>query len=147
MGRRVYICDIDGTVADLTHRLHYVKKSPKDWDGFFDACAWDKPILHIRELLHGLKLPIMYVSGRPSRLKTLTAQWLRDYKFPFYEWLPFHMRSEGDRRDDCIVKSELLDLILADGYEPVLAFDDRDRVVNMWRSRGIPCLQVAPGDF
>jgi hypothetical protein len=26
-------------------------------------------------------------------------------------------------------------------------FDDRDKVVNMWRKRGIPCFQVAPGDF
>ena len=28
-----------------------------------------------------------------------------------------------------------------------LAFDDRDRVVAMWREEGVPCFQVAPGDF
>jgi len=28
-----------------------------------------------------------------------------------------------------------------------MVFDDRDKVVNMWRENGIPCLQVAPGNF
>ncbi len=46
-----------------------------------------------------------------------------------------------------IVKAELLDQIVADGFSPVMAFDDRNQVVEMWRARGIPCAQVAPGDF
>jgi hypothetical protein len=58
-----------------------------------------------------------------------------------------YMRPARDSRDDGIVKSELLDRIIADGYEPWLAIDDRDRVVEMWRARGLTCLQCAPGDF
>lgn len=38
-------------------------------------------------------------------------------------------------------------IIVSHGYEPIMAFDDRDRVVKMWRDAGIPCAQVAPGDF
>jgi hypothetical protein len=57
------------------------------------------------------------------------------------------MRPAGDYRDDSIIKSELLDQILAAGYKPELVFDDRDRVVSMWREREIPCFQVAPGNF
>ena len=57
------------------------------------------------------------------------------------------MRAEGDYRADDVVKGELLDRILADGYHPELVFDDRTRVVNMWRARGIMCAQVAEGDF
>ena len=26
-------------------------------------------------------------------------------------------------------------------------FDDRDKVVKMWREEGLTCMQVAPGDF
>lgn len=37
--KSVYVFDIDGTLADLTHRLHHIQKQPKDWDAFFDACA------------------------------------------------------------------------------------------------------------
>jgi hypothetical protein len=57
------------------------------------------------------------------------------------------MRKKGDYRDDSIVKKELLDQIRKDGYNPLLAFDDRDRVVKAWRECGIRCLQVAEGNF
>jgi hypothetical protein len=26
-------------------------------------------------------------------------------------------------------------------------FDDRDKVVKMWRDEGVACFQVAPGEF
>jgi hypothetical protein len=29
------LVDIDGTLADCTHRLHHIQKQPKDWDAFF----------------------------------------------------------------------------------------------------------------
>jgi hypothetical protein len=57
------------------------------------------------------------------------------------------MRPEKDRRDDDIIKFELLHKLREDGWDPVMAFDDRDRIVRMWRANGIPCLQVAEGDF
>lgn len=34
----IYIFDLDGTVADLTHRLHFITGETKDWDGFHGAC-------------------------------------------------------------------------------------------------------------
>ena len=41
----------------------------------------------------------------------------------------------------------LKERIRKDGYEPFLVFDDRQRVVDMWRRNGIQCCQVAPGDY
>ena len=58
-----------------------------------------------------------------------------------------YMRKEGDFRPDAKVKEELLNQIRSDGYEPILAFEDRQRVVDMWRRNGIQCCQVAPGDY
>ena len=57
------------------------------------------------------------------------------------------MRKEGDHRPDHIIKLELLAQIRSDGFEPIMAFDDRNSVVKMWRDAGIPCAQVAEGDF
>ena len=57
------------------------------------------------------------------------------------------MRAAADFRDDSVIKLELLAQMRADGFDPVLAFDDRDRVVAAWRSAGIRCLQVADGAF
>lgn len=87
---------------------------------------------------------IVLCSGREAVYRGETAEWCLDNKIPY---AALYMRAEKDYRDDVIVKSELLDQILADGYEPWIVFDDRSRVVNMWRSRGLTCCQVAPGDF
>ena len=58
-----------------------------------------------------------------------------------------YMRGDKDRRGDDIVKRELLAGIRSDGFDPKLAIDDRRRVVDMWRSEGLVCAQVAEGEF
>ena len=57
------------------------------------------------------------------------------------------MRKNGDSRADYVVKREILDDIRKAGFEPVLVFDDRQSVVEMWREQGIRVAQVAPGNF
>lgn len=144
---KCYIFDIDGTIADCSHRLHYIHPRPaKDWRAFFAACADDKPIQHIITLIWRLADDdrVLLVSGRSDECREATTTWLEKH------WVPYdrlYMRKAGDHRDDDILKSEMLDQILADGYRPIMAFDDRDRVVAMWRKRGIPCAQVAEGNF
>ena len=150
----VIVFDIDGTLANASHRIHYIKKQPKDWDAFFAEQANDKPHLHIVDTLlafkqHG-KYPIIFASGRPAKYREMTEKWLIKYGLfnPFLDgklWL--FMRPDGDRRDDDIVKREILGKMQMQGFQPIMAFDDRDRVVKMWRDNGIPCCQVAPGDF
>ena len=76
--------------------------------------------------------------------QSVTLKWLADHEIPFDD---IYMRAEKDYRSDDIIKSELLDQILNDGYEPVMVFDDRDQVVKMWRERGLICAQVAEGNF
>ena len=58
-----------------------------------------------------------------------------------------YMRSDKDFRPDDEVKSQMLDKMIEDGFNPTMAFDDRQRVVDMWRDRGLTVAQVAPGDF
>lgn len=142
-----YIFDIDGTIADCLHRLHHIEKSPKDWDAFFAACHLDKPIEHIRHIVCALfdaGVRIVYVTARPGHIATPTIQWLAANGYPNG---PLYMRQSGDRRPDSIIKSELIDVVRSEGLEPIMAFEDRSRVVAMWRARGIPCAQVREGDF
>lgn len=138
--------DLDGTLADLTHRLHFIEKSPKDWDGFFAACADDKPIYEVIAMLKAAFVAdhrIEIWSGRSDVVRKETEKWLNLYGIP-YELL--RMRKAGDHREDKEVKGEWLDA-LSISRKPDLAFDDRNQVVEMWRSRGVRCCQVAPGDF
>lgn len=152
MSIRCYIFDLDGTLADLSHRLPHIQKAPKDWDAFFDACAADAPIGHMLEICKtlGLAYDVVFVSGRAERCRTATMIWLKTH-LPEFKWTgdkrELYMRKDGDHRPDNEIKLELLAQIRADGYEPIMAFDDRDQVVKMWRAAGIPCAQVADGDF
>jgi len=44
--RPVAVLDIDGTVADVTHRVHLLDTdSPSRWAEFFNAAAADPPLL------------------------------------------------------------------------------------------------------
>lgn len=152
-----YIFDIDGTIADLSHRLHHIQSDPPNWGAFYAACGDDAPITHILDLASALagEADIVFVTGRSEECRDATIDWLRANLPDGGAWTwsaddarnDLYMRAAGDHRPDNIVKSELLDRLIADGYRPIMAFEDRDQVVKMWRERGIPCAQVAPGDF
>ena len=57
------------------------------------------------------------------------------------------MRKTGDFRKDSIVKKELFDENVRGKYNIEFVLDDRNQVVEMWRSIGLVCLQVADGNF
>ena len=51
-------------------------------------------------------------------------------------------------KDNVVIKkTKNREKIKKDGYNPTVAFDDRDQVVNMWRKLGIICYQVREGKF
>lgn len=140
-----YIFDIDGTICDTGHRSHHLQKKPKDWDSFYAGCDFDPPHAHIVRLALDLQeqAPLVFMTGRPRRLRDATKAWLTDAGLGGV----LFMRANGDFRDDTIVKAEMLDRAMAQGWKPIMAFDDRNKVVAMWRARGVPCAQVAEGDF
>ncbi|SRR5258708_5185935 len=143
--KRCYVFDIDGTLADITHRLPLIKREPKDWDAFFDACHLDTPIVPMVMLARDLasRVPVIFASGRAERCREKTKDWL----FPFKLFGALYMRKDGDHRPDYQVKCEMLGHMRADGWEPIMVFEDRSQVVQMWRENGIPCAQVADGNF
>ncbi len=152
------IFDIDGTTLDISHRLKYVKQSPKNWKAFRDPKEkeFDVPILPIISIAKALikvNHQIIFASGRSEEERMDTVVSLSDY-FLLDGWtevsdrinwtsnhehwptLPFYMRKTGDYRKDTVVKGEMYDQMLADGYEPSMVFDDRPSVIRMWRELG-----------
>jgi hypothetical protein len=57
------------------------------------------------------------------------------------------MRKAGDLRNDAIVKSEIVDEHISGVYDVIMHFDDRNRVVDALRAKGMKVAQVEPGDF
>lgn len=141
------IFDIDGTLANLTHRRVYVASKPKNWKAFEKNMDKDGLIYPVHEVLTAMSYTGYYIllcSGRGEQNREVTQQWLHLKNIPYHE---LYMRKAGDFRQDTIVKEELYDRILEDGYDPKIVFDDRQQVVDMWRRRGLICAQVAPGNF
>ena len=149
MTKRVYLFDIDGTLSDTTHRQHYISGEPKSWPAFFAACDDDAPIPHIIELVMTLAVEtdVLFVTGRTDDVRDKTLAWLKTHLGDWISSTDLYMRPSGDYRADTIVKAELLDRVIADGWTPIMVFEDRSSVVTMWRARGIPCCQVAEGNF
>jgi hypothetical protein len=150
--KRTIICDIDGTLADLSHRLHHIRPGPgqrKNWAAFFDSVFHDAVHTDMRIILDRLygngDHNVIYVSGRMERCRWATERWLILNCFPPGE---VFMRRDGDYRPDYTVKEEILDRQLKLTPADVLCVpDDRDQVVDMWRTRGFRVLQVADGAF
>ena len=144
----IYIFDIDGTLSDTSHRLHFIEKEPKDWAGFFAAAENDEPIWEVITVARSLSVAghtIVMMTGRSESSRALTMKWLGKYRVPFNKLL---MRTEGDHREDFVVKAELLgDPVFAGGLQSVGVFEDRQQNVDMFREKGIKVFQVAKGDF
>lgn len=140
--------DLDGTIANIDHRLHYLDKN--DWHGFFMACIDDEPILPVINVLKAFVEAGHHVeiwSGRSSVAIYETFEWLDKHigKFEYqkaYELLT-KMRIDGDNTPDYILKESWLhEFHQNHGKFPDIIIDDRPKVLRMWRSYNITTFAV-----
>ena len=154
-----YIFDVDNTLADCSHRLHFILPKGKniadleaykpDWDAFYSACLDDKAIMDVvsiwRRLAADPNVEMLFVTGRPEKYKSLTFEWLCKWVSP--KLCNLYMRTDGDHRPDWIVKAELYEKYIKGHYYIQGVFEDRLACVNMWRNLGLTCFQVADGNY
>lgn len=148
LNSKVIVCDIDGTIADIQHRLHWVKGEEKNWDRFFAEMHKDT----VREGTHMMLkeyhkngYEIIFVSARPEDYREVTENWLlENVDVPYLTLL---MRPSNDKREDSIVKTEIYNKFLKNlDIETVI--DDRPRVIRAWQALGLPVIDVGDGiDF
>jgi hypothetical protein len=130
------ICDMDGTLSLLNGRSPY------------DASTSDNDKLHapVHSIISNLppSTRLIVCSGREEKDKEPTERFLKKHGiFPDL----ILMRATGDMRKDAIVKKELYDNHIKGKFNILYVLDDRKQVVDMWRSLGLTCLQVAEGNF
>lgn len=158
----LYIFDLDGTLALIDHRRHFVEGESKDWRSFYAACVDDEPNLPVIRTMQALRsggAETWIWSGRSAEVRSQTVKWLCKHgcfgwptntlpAWPFGAPERFRMRAEGDFTPDDVLKRQWLSEIEPpECHRLVGVFDDRDKVVRMWREAGVPCFQVAPGEF
>lgn len=139
---RVVIFDIDGTIADLQHRMHMFKGRGKtDWEVFVGECHNDVPIkwsIRLLTTLHNSGFNIALVTSRSDIHREKTVNWLEKYNVPYQN---LYMRCRGDLRHTTEVKREIFETFFdADSVE--FAIDDDLNVVALYRELGIPCLHT-----
>lgn len=147
----LFLFDLDGTLADCEHRRALLEnKADKDrWERFYGACKDDLPIQPVIDTYNLLapNADIWIFSGRRESERLATMDWFRKVgmiRIPD----AMLMRPTGDTTPDDVLKQSWLDSMFDEDRSRLVAvFDDRDRVVAMWRRNGISCFQVAPGDF
>ncbi|MBL4811262.1 MAG: hypothetical protein JKX69_02630 [Rhodobacteraceae bacterium] len=146
--KQTVLFDIDGTLADITHRRGYLDGDRPNWAKFNATMGDDTPFEPICALYRTLwetgAYNMVLVTGRSADFRKITEQWLVWNALPYERLL---MRKANDYRADYIVKEEILDRLLAGGEDIAFTVDDRQQVVDMWRRRGITCLQCDEGDF
>ena len=144
MQPKIVIVDIDGTLADVQHRLHYIKgPDKKNWKQFFRHMRLDTPVDIVVRWVNNLRpeyTPIL-ITGRPEEYRAETEAWLKAHNVHYTKLL---MRRSGDHRPDTVAKRELLDRI---GRENVaFVIDDRPSVCEMYKKCGLRVFQVSTGE-
>jgi hypothetical protein len=134
--RPLAFVDIDGVLADVRHRLHFIERRPRDWDRFFAAAVDDPAHPEGIALVATLQTEheVVYLTGRPNRLAADTERWLTQHGVGGHRLV---MRPERDRRPAATVKVELLREI-ARGRRVAVVVDDDADVIRSMRNEGYP---------
>ena len=161
----VILCDLDGTLADVNHRLHFInnpdgtKKTRKesDWDSFHTECINDAPNRDVIEIMESLirgawmgcnicgsyERKVYFLSGRNDVVRAETVDWLQRHVHEDWDYDELLvMRKANDRRPDTEVKLEMVQELGLTPDDVLCILDDRQCVVDMWRANGFRCLQV-----
>lgn len=146
-GENVVICDLDGTLCNIDHRLHFTETTPKDWKGFFAGIKDDVVRVDVLDKLLNLEEKgnkIVFVSARPENYRAETEAWLEKAFNGYQLDTALIMREKGDKRPDTEVKSDIYDKYLK-SLSIVKVFDDRPSVIRMWREKGLDVEDVGKG--
>lgn len=156
------VFDLDGTLANVDHRVHLITGKKQDWKLFYEECTNDLPIqsmiLMAKSMIINPTFRVEIWTGRSEIIRNSTFSWLNNHGILVEEHessIFFHtpktavlrMRKDDDYRFDYEIKKEWLTNAINADVKPTVVFEDRTSVVEMWRENGIQCCQVAAGNF
>lgn len=131
------LMDMDGTAALMNGR------GPFDWDKVGEDLP-NPAVVGLAKVLVATGANVIAFSARPEQCRAQTAAWLAEHVGAGIE---LFMRRDNDMRRDSYVKAEMFETHIRGRFNIDFVLDDRDRVVNLWRTMGLSAFQVAPGAF
>ena len=131
------IVDTDGTLAN-----HEGVRNPYDTSKYAEDTVHEDVARVINNLAETHF--ILGVSGRDEKFHDVTTKWWESQAR--VGWDEFYMRPEGDERPDDVIKAEIYENHFRGRYNIAGVFDDRGRVLRMWRSKGLTTFAVGDTD-
>lgn len=134
----IILCDIDGVLADCSHRLPFLEN--KDYDRFYSPkeIMEDTPIwvgFEFAEALMNAEFgEFGFLTGRPYRTEGATRAWLRKHHYYELSQVPMFMRHDHDYRKSEVIKAEIMGKYIEHEHpEDTILFIDDDplNVANM----------------
>ena len=140
------IVDLDGTLCKSQHVDAFTDVGGKvDWSAWMETNAFATVNEWCRQIVLGAQAmgtKIIFLTARTGSEQgvRITDGWLKNNGFMNYELI---MRTENDYRPDNIIKMEIYNTRIMPYYNTLFAIDDKRRVVDMWRTAGVPALHCA----
>jgi hypothetical protein len=133
---------MDGTLCDVESIRHYVTGEERNFDKFHRASLFCPPhewVVKAALNAYNYGRDVLIVTARERKYERVTRDWLAKHGVLYNK---LYMRQHKDYRKDAIIKAEILDTIKADGYDPIVAYEDREDVREVWVSAGINVMMV-----
>jgi len=137
------IFDLDGTLALIGDRNPYDASQ----------CEYDKlniPVFNALRMYKNSGYRIIICSGRSEEFVKQTDSWLKKNGIApdlFIMRDPEAKDENGQRIADDVLKKSMFMNNIMENFNVEVVFDDRQRVVDMWRDLGLTVFQVADGRF
>lgn len=133
----VVIYDLDSCVSDDRWRLHLLP----DYDTYHFFCPNDIPVNKEIWPKNLDEFSPIIITARPEKFRAHTEKWLKEHGFLYVE---MYMRDNDDLRSSPDLKRSAVKKLLDEYYDPkiLMAYDDRDDVLAMYKTLGINTRKV-----
>lgn len=142
---KAVVFDIDGTLADYTHRAEHLVPPNRDMAVYFSKMGDDPPITAVVALLieaYGNGYKVVLVTGRPEQYYKTTFRWLTSQNIPFDA---LFLRPRDDWRPGVDVRRDIYKTSIEPHYNVLYAADDNPKMITLWQELGVKSLMVGNG--
>lgn len=141
------VVDIDGVIADGSHRQYLLQQDPPRWKTFFLHSDSDEPIAGSKALLESFnpQWVVVLLTARPHYVAERTRIWLDEKGFR-WDLLITRARSDGGLKSPEFKKRSIAELETA-GLATQLAIDDDARNISAFEQIGLEALYLHSGYY
>ena len=146
---RMAIFDLDGVISNASGRQHFLRGGRWDLRGFFMAADRDPPIPWGLGLAASVvdDCAVAILTARPDYVTGITRSWIAEHQVRHDLLILRSGSGRGSQGTAADFKRYELARLRAAGYEIVLAVDDAQQNVDMYRSEGVFAFYVESGYY